>query len=275
MKRSGIAIWLCATACFGKMLLTPQGNLAVYNGLIGVRPPAGGGEPTYLALQWTNAANITMKTNAAYTIVGKPHAMSCWLKADYQAGAGYEEILFGAPTKSYYQFILDTASGSFLFFEYNNGWSTFLNSTATSWSVSTWHHLLGGWTGTNLFLFVDGIQEDSDAWGGLADFEDTSFRIGAYGNMEGVQRFTNGILCDIQWCYLTNNWAGFSNEVYAVATGTRGSGKIETPFLRIKGVTGYSNGDTIPDQTVITNSGSAGSALDGVMNGTGCKAVTW
>jgi len=91
-----------------------------------------------------------------------------------------------------------------------NDWNFFstagiATSAAGAISLSTWYHVTGSWDGTEIKVYVDGVEAGSTAWTaghgtpGVLDFDTTgSLGIGGYRNQAGeVSQYINGQIDDV------------------------------------------------------------------------------
>ena len=93
-----------------------------------------------------------------------------------------------------------------------NGLSDTQVVSTTTFSAGSWYHVVGVYDGSNIKLYINGVEEDSDSSTGSIDNDDVSFTIGA--REAGADRFINGKMGQVSlW-----NKALSATEVGAIYT---------------------------------------------------------
>ena len=121
-----------------------------------------------------------------YITVGNPTnlqitgslSISCWVKTNGSL-SGYKRLV-SKDDGSNRSYILHSNNGKPVFFIFKSGSSASSGESSVDIDDGNWHHVLGLNDGTNLTIYVDGVQTATSTDGGTIDNDSANFEIGRY-----------------------------------------------------------------------------------------------
>ena len=112
--------------------------------------------------------------------------LSCWMNADAIDQYGF---IAGRDDGTNRNYNLEFYTDEKIYWTCNGLSDTQVVSTTTL-SAGSWYHVAGVYDGSNIKLYINGVEEDSDSSTGSIDNDDVSFTIGA--REAGMDRHFNG-----------------------------------------------------------------------------------
>lgn len=122
--------------------------------------------------------------------------LSAWIKiSDY---SGHHQIMskHSLSTDASYDFWIDNGTGRLYFRIYSNGTSFAVFNSPNALSTNQWHYVTGVYNGSNMLLYVDGVQVASGAYSGGIFNSNANLTIGSdtYGTGGVAQDFFKGFI---------------------------------------------------------------------------------
>jgi len=106
-------------------------------------------------------------------------ALKAWVKfaTNYSSGSPRMDVM---AKRACYLLRFSDISGRLLFELYDGSWHT-AASSKTSWTADVWYRIIGTWNGTQMKLYVDGVELGSTDWSGTISTSGYDVLIGNYG----------------------------------------------------------------------------------------------